>query len=103
MDTSVRAARDATPLGDRVEISGSPAHRRLPVLTDGAVDHGAVIMVERERIVDVRERQVRPGLEHLFRRHARAVDARDNRTDGEARSDDHRLATATPGRHSTYG
>jgi hypothetical protein len=51
---SAAAPREApTTLGGRVEITGSPPHRRLPVLTDGAVDHGAVVMVERERIVDV--------------------------------------------------
>ena len=89
----------ATPYAARwasassLDITGRPPYRRLLILTDGTVDQRTMIMIKGQRAVNLGERQIWPSFNHLFRRHAQAVDLRNYGTHGEARADDDRLAT----------
>lgn len=86
---------EAAPrLATRIDITHSPPDGSFTVLPDGPVDHPAVVVVEGERIVGVRERQVGPRFDDLLWRQPETIHAGHHRADGEARPDDHGLATA---------
>jgi hypothetical protein len=84
----------ASGLAPYIEITGSSPHHGFTVLPDGPIDHAAVVVVERERVVDVRQRQVGPRFDDLLRSQPKAIHIDHHGTDGKTRPNDHGLATA---------